>query len=156
VWDATTGQESLTLKGHTGDVSSVSFSPDGQRLASASLDGTVKVWDAVTGQESLTLKGHTAEVWSVSFIPDGTRLASASWDDSVKVWDARPWTPDLRAERQAVSLLQFLCATLPSKEQFLQSIQAHATTPESARRRALELAETYWERHMATTTAAQR
>ena len=94
VWDATTGQESLTLKGHTDAVTSVSFSPDGKRLASASLDQTVKVWDAITGQESLTLKGHTALVWSVSFSPDGKRLASASGDQTVKVWDARPLIPE--------------------------------------------------------------
>ena len=62
VWDAGTGQEILTLKGHTGGVNSVAFSPDGQRLASAGCDGTVKVWDAGTGQETLTLKGHTDTV----------------------------------------------------------------------------------------------
>jgi WD40 repeat protein len=46
VWDVATGQETLTLKGHTGSVTSVVFSPEGWRLASASQDGTVKVWDA--------------------------------------------------------------------------------------------------------------
>ena len=71
VWDAATGQEILTLKGHTGDVPSVAFSPDGKRLASASTDGTVKLWDATTGQETLTLKGHTGCRTSVAFSPDG-------------------------------------------------------------------------------------
>ena len=68
----------------------MAFSPDGQRLASASVDETVKVWDAATGQETLTLKGHTGAVTSVAFSPDGKRLASASADGTVKVWDARP------------------------------------------------------------------
>src|SRR5947207_2198385 len=59
VWDAQTGQEHRTIQ-HIGGVFSVAFSvafsPDGKRLASASLDGTVRVWDAQTGQENLTLK----------------------------------------------------------------------------------------------------
>jgi tetratricopeptide (TPR) repeat protein len=45
IWDLDSGQPALTLKGHTGSVTTVSFSPDGRRLASGSNDGTVLVWE---------------------------------------------------------------------------------------------------------------
>src|SRR5438477_9547556 len=98
VWDARAGQEALTLKGHTGLVLSVAFSADGKRIASGSVDRTVKVWDAHTGQEALTLKGHTGTVWSVAFSADGKRIASGSGGyegkgkpvpGGVKAWEAR-------------------------------------------------------------------
>ena len=46
LWDAETGQETLTLKGHLRDIRTVAFSPDGRRIVSGGRGGTLKVWDA--------------------------------------------------------------------------------------------------------------
>jgi hypothetical protein len=55
----------------------------------------------------------------------------------------------LKAEQEALGLLRFLCAKRPGKEELMERIRGDATISEPVRRRALELAETYWERHMA-------
>jgi WD40 repeat protein len=86
--DARTGAQQHTLKGHSGLVTAVHFSPDGSKLASASYDEKVIVWDASTGAQQHTLKGHSDLVTAVHFSPDGSKLASASYDEKVIVWDA--------------------------------------------------------------------
>ena len=55
-----------------------------------------------------------------------------------------------KAKQEALGLLRFLCAKRPAKEQLIESIRGDATISESVRRRALELAETYWERDQLT------
>ncbi|MEH2319147.1 nSTAND1 domain-containing NTPase, partial [Nostoc sp.] len=80
------GKENKTLTGHTARVRSVSFSPDGKMMASASDDNTVKLWNRYSGKQINTLTGHTARVRSVSFSPDGKMMASASDDNTVKLW----------------------------------------------------------------------
>ena len=77
-----------TLEDHTGAVTSVTFSPDGRRLASSSDDKIVRIWYAETGALQQTLKGHTGRVYSVMFSPDGRRLASSSNDKTIRIWDA--------------------------------------------------------------------
>jgi WD40 repeat protein len=90
VYDFTTAQAPLTLQGHVQRATSLAWSPDGLRLASSSLDRTVKLWETQTGQEVLTLRGHKDLVGRVVFDPHGRRLASCSEDGTVRVWDATP------------------------------------------------------------------
>ena len=94
VWDSETGQELLSLKGHSASVWSVVYSPDGKRLASGSGSepygpgGEVKVWDAETGQELLTFQGGSA-YHGVAFSPDGHRLTSVH-GGKLRIYDATP------------------------------------------------------------------
>ena len=82
------GQQTLSLKGHADRVSSVLFSPNGNRMFSGSWDNCIKVWNARNGQETLTLKGHIGRVTCLAISPDGTRLVSGSEDGAIKFWDA--------------------------------------------------------------------
>jgi WD40 repeat protein len=78
------------LRGHEPErtVAYVAWSPAGDRLASASNDGTVRVWDTSGRGELLVLRGHDRSVAHVAWSPVSDRLASASWDGTVRVWHA--------------------------------------------------------------------
>jgi len=79
-------QEKNQLQGHWGTIYSVSISPDGQKIATASQDGTVKIWNQ-KGDNIQTLTGHQGAVYSVSFSPDGQKIATASEDKTAKIWN---------------------------------------------------------------------
>ena len=65
----------------------VVFSPDGDRIASTSLDGTVAVWDVASATLEQTLRGHSAAAQQAAFSPDGRTLYTVSFDGSAIAWD---------------------------------------------------------------------
>ncbi|SPE56255.1 Serine/threonine protein kinase with WD40 repeats [Verrucomicrobia bacterium] len=85
LFDTTSNTQKL-LQGHRDFISDVAFSPDDAMMATASMDGTVKLWDPVSGAELATLAGHMQEAEDVSFSPDGRTLASVEQGQAVKLW----------------------------------------------------------------------
>ena len=90
LWNAVTGVPKRTLTGHTDDIESVAFSPNGRILASGSDDGTIRLWDAASGAPKRTFTRHTDDVESVSFSPDGRTIASGSGDGTILLWELTP------------------------------------------------------------------
>jgi WD40 repeat protein len=87
LWNAGTGQQIGTIKGHGKGITDVAFSRDSKMIASAGTDNTIKLWEVGTQRELRTLNGHTANIESMDFSPDGKLLASASDDGSTFLWD---------------------------------------------------------------------
>ncbi|KAF8596439.1 WD40 repeat-like protein [Ceratobasidium sp. AG-I] len=81
----------MPFQGHTGPVSSVSFSSDGTHVVSGSYDKTIRVWDARTGLLITgPFQGHADWVMSVGFSHDGTHIVSGSDDNAIRVWATTP------------------------------------------------------------------
>ena len=78
---------------------SISFSPDGSRIVTASRDNTARIWDAKTAKEIAVLRGHEGQVTSAAFSPDGSRIVTASDDKTARIWDAKTAQGDRRPAR---------------------------------------------------------
>lgn len=91
------------LSGHTAAATSLAFGVGGSRLASASLDGTVRLWDVRNpDREPLSLTGHTGWVWAVAFSADGAALLSGGADRTIRTWPTR-----------ARPILEAICSRVP-------------------------------------------
>jgi dipeptidyl aminopeptidase/acylaminoacyl peptidase len=77
---------SAVLQGHTAPLRAAVFSPDGQRVLTASNDRTARIWDARTGQPVAVLQGHTASVSAAVFSPDGARVLTTSDNGTARIW----------------------------------------------------------------------
>jgi len=98
VWEPQTGKTITEFAGHSDAVSDAAFSPDSQRVVTASADHTAQVWEAATGKAIAVLSGHTGNVYSAVFSPDGKWIVTASSDNTARVWEA--------ATGKVVSVLQ--------------------------------------------------
>lgn len=76
-----------TLRGHTGPIGRIAWSPDGRTLASPSADSTIRLWNSETGQCVRKLKGQGGGHECVAFDPAGKILAAKNSDGTVGVWD---------------------------------------------------------------------
>src|SRR5262249_5588810 len=83
-----TGQMLSEGRGHVGQVWSVAFSPDGQRLASVGTEPGVRVWHLTTGQSEIVLPDEPG-FWSVAYRADGKWIAAGETLGSVVLYDAR-------------------------------------------------------------------
>jgi WD40 repeat protein len=87
LWESSSGKLLRTFDGHTENVESVAFSPDGKHIASTSWDKLVKIWGVSAGRELVSFKAHPEWVNAVAYSPDGKRLATGSEDKTIRIWD---------------------------------------------------------------------
>ena len=103
VWDVTPTPESgIVLPGrHQAEIRSVAFSPDGQRLATAAWDDTVRIWNVRSLKDTALLRHPGLNVESAIFSPDGRLVLTIAGDAVARVWDARAATevPALTSRR---------------------------------------------------------
>jgi WD40 repeat protein len=95
VYDVTSGEKKLELRGHSDRVTCIAFHPAGNRLATGSGDKTVKIWDLETGIETLTLRGHSKGIEYLEFRSDGRELMTLSSDGEVRLWGAEKSDPGI-------------------------------------------------------------
>ena len=93
LWDLTSKDEWVTLRGHTGWTNVLAFSPNGEMLASGSTDKTVQLWDTTTGELLAMLTGHVNGITALAFSPDGKTLVSSSTDGTVRFWQTETGAP---------------------------------------------------------------
>lgn len=89
LWDAKSGEELVTLHGHSDSISTAMFSPDDQCVLTSSWDGTIRVWNASSGSQLAAGKAHQNLVNAARFSANGNRIVSVGNDGTVRIWSLR-------------------------------------------------------------------
>ena len=87
LWDVATCHKQFHHKDSL-RVHAMIFSPDGQTLATSSVDRAIRLWEIGSGRERTTVAGHDEFISSMAFSHDGRILATASYDRTIKLWNA--------------------------------------------------------------------
>ena len=96
IWDAASGRELAVMPSdpehdeHTGRISAIAFSPDGQILATASFDHSIRLWDFPKRRLLRALHGHRNEVWALDFSPNGQEILTGAKDGDIRLWPVQP------------------------------------------------------------------
>jgi WD40 repeat protein/serine/threonine protein kinase len=102
-------EDLLTIRADSNQLCSVTWSPDGKRLATGGTEGSVKIWDAADGRLLSVWPGHKGDVLAVAWSPDGRHLASAGQDAAVRIWDPKTGQAlTLTGHHQAVASLAWI------------------------------------------------
>ncbi len=86
-WDLATGQLRWSIPVTSPGVGGLAIAPDGQTIAAACLDGTIRLFDPEDGHERSIFTGHVDRAVSVAFTPDGQTLISCGFDNTIRLWD---------------------------------------------------------------------
>ena len=115
----------LETREHRRPIISIAFSPDGELLATACGDGTIRIWNAKTHQLIRALVGHDNVASSIAWSPNGRTLASAGWDDTVRLWDQATGMPLWTRRHQGSDNFVLSVTWSPDGDQLASAGSAH-------------------------------
>ncbi|XP_043502208.1 periodic tryptophan protein 2 homolog [Polistes fuscatus] len=117
VWEWQSETYAMKQQGHSNNINSLAYSPDGQYIVTGGVDGKVKLWNTMSGFCSVTFKEHTSEVTGVLFSHNRKFIVSSSLDGTVRANDLTRY----RNFKTLTSFkpIQFSCVTLDSSDEFV-------------------------------------
>ncbi len=103
LWATERGQRLRNYVGHSNNVSSLAFSPDGALILTGSMDGTAALWRTSQDHPTAWFTGHKGAIRSVAFSPDGKKVLTGSYDGTAKIWAVDRFLASMPEEQQLLA-----------------------------------------------------